>query len=133
MVKSIKVRDIMNRINKPDDIISVDISDTIKTAAEKIITSGLHRIIVTQNMMPNKILRLSDIHLDRLNEPIEHIFNQLDPVNKVSIDDDIEKISSAQDSQPVSIVYDKSEPVGIITPNDVIRYVKKHEDDYITD
>ena len=124
-MNKIKVGDIMKQINTPDEIISVDINDNIKQAVEKIIQKEVHRIIVKRNNNPEKILRVTDIDVKHLNEPIKQIFDKLDRVNIISIDDDIEKIISTQDSQPVSIVYDKLKPVGIITPSDISRYIKK--------
>jgi predicted transcriptional regulator len=57
---------------------------------------------------------------------IKIIAPKLAPVNKVLTGDDIQKVISAQASQPITIVFNTSQkPVGIITPSDVLRYVKK--------
>jgi len=125
-MNKIKAKDIMNEIKSPDDIISVNIDDDVKTAVQKIVQNKIHRIVVKRNNIPEKILRITDIDPKHINIQIRQIFNQLDNVNIVSLDDDVEKVVSS-DTNPVSIVYNKSSPVGIITPSDISKYLNKQQ------
>lgn len=122
----IKIKDVMTSIDNPESIISVDVNDKIDTALKKFLVSGKNRIIVKQNKIPIKILRPSDVVSAKPTIKIMKILDHLDPINSASPDDDIQKVISMQDHQPVTIVFDKtSNPIGIITPSDIIRHVKE--------
>lgn len=121
-----KIKEIMTRIDKPENIISIDSNDKVGDALKKFQDSGKSRLIVQQDNVPYKILRMTDVVKNKANVRIEEIIKTLDPINRVSVDDDIQKVISAQDCQPVTIVFDTmNKPVGIITPSDILRYVKE--------
>lgn len=125
-----RIKEVMTRIDKPESIVSVDVNDKMNDALKKFRTSGKSRIVVEQNNIPIKILRLSDMVRFKPNIKINKIIQNLDSINRVSSDDDIQKVISAQDCQPITIVFDKTNnnPIGIITPSDIVRYVKEQKD-----
>ncbi|WP_428324671.1 CBS domain-containing protein [Nitrosopumilus sp.] len=123
----------MTRIEKPENIISVDVNDKMETAINKFKTSGKSRIIVSQNKDPIRILRVSDIVKFKPNVKIAKIVENLDSINRASPDDNIQKLIAAQDCQPVTVVFDKTNnnPVGIVTPSDVTRFVDERKQEEV--
>ncbi len=128
-----QIKDIMTRIEKPENIISVDVNDKMETAINKFKTSGKSRIIVSQNKDPIRILRVSDIVKFKPNVKIAKIVENLDSINRASPDDNIQKLIAAQDCQPVTVVFDKTNnnPVGIVTPSDVTRFVDERKQEEV--
>lgn len=107
-------------------LMSVNEDDKVSDALKKFQQSGKSRLVVQRGNMPDKILRITDISKLKSNTQIKKIIQNLDPINKVVSGDDIQKVISAQVSQPVTIVFDSSnKPIGIITPSDVLRCLKK--------
>lgn len=126
----IKVEDVMTPI-VPKSLISVKEDDKVRDVLKKFAESGKTRLIVQRGDMPDKILRITDITKVKPNMTIKKIIPNLESVNRVVIGDDIQKLISAKASQPVTIVFDTSnKPTGIITPSDVLRYLKSQTAKY---
>jgi len=119
-----KVSDFMTSID-PNKPITIKPNETIEKAWKDIRSSGESSLIVLNNNdEPKKLLRIADISGLNRSEPITTILADLPDINTASADDDMDRVADKLSDYPLTVVLRNNNPVGILTPSNLVDFWK---------